>query len=161
VEPTVFDDKEVTMTMDQTLIKLKAEKAKLFDELIAQKLHDEEVQKAAARDKQEKANLEKALELQKQYDDKEENIDWSVVAEKNMVGYKMKHFRGMAYDKVRPIFEREYKKVQTLFKPNKDVEEPKKKRVADETLLQESFKKLRAAVVSGFESTQEIPSNYP
>nr|GEV24591.1 hypothetical protein [Tanacetum cinerariifolium] len=48
---------------------------------------------------------------------------------------------------------------ETLFKPDKDVEEPKKKRVADETLLQESFKKLRAAEVSGFESNQEIPSN--
>nr|GEV50426.1 hypothetical protein [Tanacetum cinerariifolium] len=32
VEPTIFDDEEVTMTMAQTLIKLKAEKAKLLDE---------------------------------------------------------------------------------------------------------------------------------
>nr|GEU93448.1 putative ribonuclease H-like domain-containing protein [Tanacetum cinerariifolium] len=32
VEPTMFDDEDVTMTMDQTLIKLKAEKAKLLDE---------------------------------------------------------------------------------------------------------------------------------
>nr|GFB17574.1 hypothetical protein [Tanacetum cinerariifolium] len=137
----------------------------------------------------------RAQVLQKQYDDKEENIDWSVVADqvqerhldnikkyqnfkkkpvsiaqarknmiiylKNMVGYKMKFFRGMTYDKVRPIFEREYKKVQTLFKLDKDVEEPKKKRVADETLLQESFKKLKASDVSGSESTQEITSNDP
>nr|GEV51801.1 hypothetical protein [Tanacetum cinerariifolium] len=49
----------------------------------------------------------------------------------------------------------------TLFKPDKDVQEPKKKRVADETLLQESFKKLRAIEVSRSESTQEIPSNDP
>nr|GEX00791.1 hypothetical protein [Tanacetum cinerariifolium] len=41
------------------------EKAKLLDEHIAQKLHDEKVQKVAARDKQEKADMEKALELQK------------------------------------------------------------------------------------------------
>nr|GEU77461.1 hypothetical protein [Tanacetum cinerariifolium] len=80
-ELTVFDDEDVTMTMAQTLIKLKAEKARIIDEKIAQKLHDEE--------------------------------------------------------------------------------EPKKKRVADETLLQESFKKLRAAEVSGFESTQEIPIDDP
>nr|GEY23829.1 hypothetical protein [Tanacetum cinerariifolium] len=66
---------------------------------------------------------------------------------KNMAGYKMEHFRGMTYDKVRPIFEKEYKKVQTLFKADKDVEEPKKKRVANETLLQESFKKLKAIEV--------------
>nr|GEU75301.1 hypothetical protein [Tanacetum cinerariifolium] len=80
---------------------------------------------------------------------------------KNMAGYKMEHFRGMTYDKVRPIFKREYKKVQTLFKPDKDVEEPKKKRVAEETLLQESFKKLKAIEVSASESTQETPSNDP
>nr|GEV68271.1 hypothetical protein [Tanacetum cinerariifolium]GEW45466.1 hypothetical protein [Tanacetum cinerariifolium] len=145
----------VTIRMAQNLIKLKAKKAKLPDEQIAQRLHDKEVQKATTRDKQEKADMERALELKKQYDDKEENIDWSVVVEQNMVGYKMEHFRGVTYDKVRPIFEKEYKKVQTLFKLDKDVEEPKKKRVADETL----FKKLKAAEVSGFESTQEIPSN--
>nr|GEY91719.1 copia protein [Tanacetum cinerariifolium] len=120
-EPTVFDDEDVTMTMAQTLIKLKAEKAKILDEQIAQKLHDEE----------------------------------------NMAGYKMKFFRGMTNDKIRPIFEREFKKVQTLFKPDKDVQQTKKKRVAAETLLQESFKKLRAAEVSGSESTQEIPFNDP
>nr|GEY29789.1 hypothetical protein [Tanacetum cinerariifolium] len=118
-EPTIFVDEDVTITMAQTLIKMKVEKAKLLDEQIAQKLHDEDVQQAAARDK------------------------------------------GMTYDKVRPIFEREYKKVQTLFKLGKDVEEPKKKRVVDETLLQESFKKIKAVEVSGSESTQEIPSNDP
>nr|GEZ03574.1 hypothetical protein [Tanacetum cinerariifolium] len=44
-EPAVFDDEEVRMTMAQTLIKLKAEIAKLLNEQIAQKLHDEEVKK--------------------------------------------------------------------------------------------------------------------
>nr|GEV97640.1 hypothetical protein [Tanacetum cinerariifolium] len=78
---------------------------------------------------------------------------------KNMVGYKMEPFRGMTYDKVRPIFEREYNKVQTLFKPDKDVEEPQKKKVAEEILFQESFKKLKAIEVSCSESTQETPTN--
>nr|GFA56468.1 hypothetical protein [Tanacetum cinerariifolium] len=75
------------------------------------------------------------------------------VASKNMTGYKMEFFKGMTYDEIRPIFEREYNKIQTLFKKNKDVQKTKKKRVDDETLLQESFKKLRAAEVSGSEST--------
>nr|GEY53748.1 putative reverse transcriptase domain-containing protein [Tanacetum cinerariifolium] len=45
--------------------------------------------------------------------------------------------------------------------PDRD-EEPKKKRVAKETLLQESFKKLRAEVkVSGSKSTQDIPTDDP
>nr|GEV35514.1 hypothetical protein [Tanacetum cinerariifolium] len=66
-EPTMFDDKDVIMTMAQTLIKLKAEKAKLLDEQIAQNLHDEEVQKAIDRDKQERADMERALELQRPF----------------------------------------------------------------------------------------------
>nr|GEX23315.1 hypothetical protein [Tanacetum cinerariifolium] len=170
-EPTVFNDEEVTITMARTLIKMKAEKARLLDEQMAKRLHDGE------------------------YDDKQENIDWNAVAKqiqekhldnirkyqslkmkpisiaqarknmiiylKNMAGYKMEHFRCMTYDKVRPIFEREYNNVQTLFKPDKDVEKPTKKRVAEETLLQESFKKLKAVEVLGFESTQETLPNDP
>nr|GFA43342.1 hypothetical protein [Tanacetum cinerariifolium] len=65
-ELTVFNDEEVTMTMAQTLIKMKAEKAKLLDEQIAQKLHDEEVLKAVAKDKQEKDDMKRAQVLQKQ-----------------------------------------------------------------------------------------------
>nr|GEV20057.1 hypothetical protein [Tanacetum cinerariifolium] len=64
-KPTVFDDDDVTMTMAQTLIKLKTEKTRILDENIAQKLHDEEVQKVAVRDEQERADMEKALELQR------------------------------------------------------------------------------------------------
>nr|GEX09742.1 hypothetical protein [Tanacetum cinerariifolium] len=88
VEPTMFDDEDVTMTMAQTLIKMKAEKAKILDEKIAKRLHDEEVEKAAARKKQEKYDLERAQVIQQQYDDKEENIDWNVVAEQ----IQEKHF---------------------------------------------------------------------
>nr|GFC79653.1 hypothetical protein [Tanacetum cinerariifolium] len=77
-----------------------------------------------------------------------------IVYLKDMDGYKIAHFKGMTYDQVRPIFEREYNKVQTFFKPDRD-EEPTKKRVAEETLLQESFKKLRAEVkVSGSHSIE-------
>nr|GEV67867.1 ribonuclease H-like domain-containing protein [Tanacetum cinerariifolium] len=76
-EPTVFDDEEVTMTMAQTLIKMKAEKARILDEQLAKRL--------------------------------------------------------------------EYNNVQTFFKSDRD-EEPAKKRGAEEAMLQESFKKLRAEV---------------
>nr|GEZ40227.1 hypothetical protein [Tanacetum cinerariifolium] len=79
-EPTVFDDEEVTMTMAQTLIKMKAKKARLLDEQVAKRLNDEEVEKDAAKEKQEKDDLEKAKGLQQQYDDKHENINWNVVA---------------------------------------------------------------------------------
>nr|GEU42027.1 putative reverse transcriptase domain-containing protein [Tanacetum cinerariifolium] len=163
-------DEDITLvdveTQEETLIKLKVEKAKLLDEQIAQKLHDEEVQKAAARDKQEKDDLEKAQVLQKYLKKKPVSIAQArknmIIYLKNMAGYKMEHFRGMTYDKVRPIFEREYKKIQTLFKPDKDVEEPKKKRVVDEILLQESFKKLRAAEFSVSEfKVEALQIKYP
>ncbi|GKA33087.1 hypothetical protein Tco_0719454 [Tanacetum coccineum] len=67
---------------------------------------------------------------------------------KNMAGYKMNYFKGMSYDKIRPIFEEEYNKIQTLFKKDIEVEKTMTKRVAEETLLQESLKKLRAAEAS-------------
>nr|GEV43623.1 hypothetical protein [Tanacetum cinerariifolium] len=67
---------------------------------------------------------------------------------------------GMTYEKVRPIFKREYNKVQTLFKPDKD-EEPTKKRVAEEALLQESFKKFKAVEVLGSHSTQDTLTDDP
>nr|GEW73915.1 hypothetical protein [Tanacetum cinerariifolium] len=149
-EPTMFDDEEVTMTIAQTLIKMKTKKARLLDEQMAKRLHDKEVEQAATREKQEKDDLKRAKARKNM-----------IIYLKNMAGYKMKHFRGMTYDKVKPIFEREYNKVQTLFKPDKDVEEPKKKRVTEQTLLHESFKKLKAVKVSGSDSTQEIPANDP
>nr|GEY93252.1 hypothetical protein [Tanacetum cinerariifolium] len=80
-EPTVFNDEEVTMTMAQTLIKMKAKKAKLLDEQMANRLHDEEVKQAAARERQEKNDFKRAQELQQQYDQRQENIDWNVGVE--------------------------------------------------------------------------------
>nr|GEY40735.1 hypothetical protein [Tanacetum cinerariifolium] len=131
-EPTVFDDEEVTMTMAQTLIKIKVEKARILDEQMAKRLQYKEIEQAAAREKHEKEDLERAKVLQQQYDQKQESIDWNVVAEqmqkkhldnikkyqslkrkpisvaqarknmvvylKNMVGYKIQHFKGMTYD---------------------------------------------------------------
>nr|GFD12439.1 hypothetical protein [Tanacetum cinerariifolium] len=63
-EPTVFNDEKVTMTMAQTLIKLKVEKARLLDEKMAKRMHDKEVEQAAAREKQEQDDLKRAQELQ-------------------------------------------------------------------------------------------------
>nr|GFA16245.1 hypothetical protein [Tanacetum cinerariifolium] len=129
---------------------------------------EEEMEQAAAREKQEKEDLERAKVLQQQYDQKQKNIDWNVLKPgKNMIvylkkaGYKIAHFKGMTYDQVRPIFEREYNKVQTFLKPDRDGE-PAKKRGAEETLLQESFKKQRAKVeASGSHTTHDTPTDDP
>nr|GEY56109.1 hypothetical protein [Tanacetum cinerariifolium] len=80
-EPTVFDDEEVTMTMAQTLLKMKVKKERLLDEQMAKRLHDEEVDQAAARKRQEQDDFKRAQELQQKYDQKQENIDWNIVAE--------------------------------------------------------------------------------
>ncbi|GJY80306.1 hypothetical protein Tco_0493057 [Tanacetum coccineum] len=80
---------------------------------------------------------------------------------KNMASYKMSHFKGMSYDQIRPIFEKEYNKVQTLFKKDTEVEKTDKKRVPEETLLQESFKKLRTTQASNSEPLQEQPVEEP
>ncbi|GJY71287.1 hypothetical protein Tco_0474990 [Tanacetum coccineum] len=80
---------------------------------------------------------------------------------KNMAEYKMGYFKGMSYDEIRPMFEKEYNKIQTLFKKDTEVEKTKTKRVAEETLLQESFKKLRTTEASRSEPIQEQPTEEP
>ncbi|GJT14343.1 hypothetical protein Tco_0861385 [Tanacetum coccineum] len=50
---------------------------------------------------------------------------------------------------------------QTLFKKDTEVEKTKTKRIAEETLLQESFKKLRTAEASRSEPIQEQPTEEP
>ncbi|GJX69538.1 reverse transcriptase domain-containing protein [Tanacetum coccineum] len=59
------------------------------------------------------------------------------------------------------MFEEEYNKIQTLFKKDTEVEKTKTKRVAEETILQESFKKLRTAEASSSEPIQEQPTEEP
>nr|GFA72062.1 hypothetical protein [Tanacetum cinerariifolium] len=72
---TVFDDEEVTMSMAQTLIKMKAEKSRIFDEHMAKRLQDEEIKQAATSERHEKEDLDRAKVLQQQYDQKQEDID--------------------------------------------------------------------------------------
>ncbi|GJW45679.1 hypothetical protein Tco_0077325 [Tanacetum coccineum] len=122
------------------------------DAEVAKKLHNEELAKAAVREEQERLDLEKALELQKQMDARIEDIDWNIFAEqvedqrrhteaiekyqalkrrpvteaqarknmmiylKNTTRYKMDYFKRMRYDEIKPIFEKEYNRMQILLK---------------------------------------------
>nr|GEV68155.1 uncharacterized mitochondrial protein AtMg00810-like [Tanacetum cinerariifolium] len=52
---------------------------------------------------------------------------------KNMAGFKIEFFKGMRHEEIRPLFEEEYNKIQTLFKegPEMDIErikDPRKRR---------------------------------
>nr|GEY82253.1 putative ribonuclease H-like domain-containing protein [Tanacetum cinerariifolium] len=116
-------DTQGRMEEDVTAVKeisaTKPEPTVFDDEKMAKILHDEEVEQATAKERKEQDDFKRAQELQQQYDQKQENMDWNVVAEQ--------------ID-----------------------EEPAKKRGTEETLLQESFKKLRPEVeVSGSHTTQE------
>nr|GEY96453.1 hypothetical protein [Tanacetum cinerariifolium] len=65
---------------------------------MAKRLHDKEVEKAAAKEEQEKDDLEKAKGLQQYLKRKPVSIAQArknmIIYLKNMVGYKMEHFRG-------------------------------------------------------------------
>nr|GEW06068.1 copia protein [Tanacetum cinerariifolium] len=156
VEPTMFDDEEVTMTMAQTLIKMKAEKARPLDEKIAKRLHDEEVEKAAAKEKQEQNDLERAKVLQKQYDDKEENIDWNVAAEQIQEKH-LDNIRKYQNLKRKPVSIAQAKKNMITYLNN--MAGYKMEHFRGMTYDKESFKKLKAVEVSGSESTHETSTN--
>ncbi|GJR55888.1 retrovirus-related pol polyprotein from transposon TNT 1-94 [Tanacetum coccineum] len=114
---------------------------------------------ALEQQEQERANLEAALKLQIQFDQEikeADDIDWNKI-----VKQVQERQLGMSYDQIRPIFEKEYNKVQTLFKKDSEVSKPEKKRVIEEALLQESFKKLRIAQASGSEPFQEQSTEEP
>nr|GEY63155.1 synaptobrevin, longin-like domain protein [Tanacetum cinerariifolium] len=85
VEPTMFDDEEVTMTMAQTLINMKAKKARILDEQMAKRLHDEEVKQAAAREKQEQDDLKRAQVLQQfEYTQDTPTVDHKEMSEEDV-----------------------------------------------------------------------------
>nr|GEU60342.1 hypothetical protein [Tanacetum cinerariifolium] len=137
---------------------------------IAQRLHDEEVQKAAARDKQGKADMERALELQRQYDDKEENIDWSAIAEQESFK-KLKAAEVSGSDSTQEIpsndpkemTEEDVQNMLEIVSVSEFIDEALqvKYHIIDWEIHNKSFKKLKAAEVSGSDSTQEIQSNDP
>nr|GEY21793.1 hypothetical protein [Tanacetum cinerariifolium] len=125
-EPTLFDDEDVIMIMAQTLIKLKLDERE----------DDIDWSAVAKKVKERQSNsIKRYQDLKKKPVLVAQARKNMMIYLKNMAGYKMEFFKGMAYDEIRHVFEREYNKIQTLFKQHKDVQKTKKKRVVDETLL--------------------------
>ncbi|GJS77874.1 hypothetical protein Tco_0727755 [Tanacetum coccineum] len=142
-----------------------AEEILSTNERIAQKLNEEEMAKAALDEREDTDDIywntiakqvqERESDTIKRYQTLKKKPVYVAQARKNMMiylknmaGYKMNYFKGMSYDEIRPIFKEEYNKIQTLFKKDTEVEKTMTKRVAEETLLQESFKRLRAVEAS-------------
>nr|GEU61916.1 hypothetical protein [Tanacetum cinerariifolium] len=107
-------------------------------------------------DREEKADMERALELQRQYDDKEENIDWNAVAEQ----IQERHLDNIKkYQNLKKILVSIAQARKNMIIYLKNMAGYKIEHFRGMTYDKESFKKLKAVEVSGSESTQEIPSN--
>ncbi|GKC92256.1 hypothetical protein Tco_1157698, partial [Tanacetum coccineum] len=117
-----------------------------------------------AKEEQERADFEKALELQRQVDERKEaeDIDWNTIVEqvqeKQSDTIKVSNIQeetslsSSSKKEYDDIF-KEYGWIQD--EKDIEVEKTKTKRIAEETLLQESFKKLRTAEASRSKSVQE------
>ncbi|GKC67004.1 hypothetical protein Tco_1099602 [Tanacetum coccineum] len=112
----------------------------------AQKLHAEELVKDTARQEQERYDFEKALELQKQLDEREKLSFFIAEVRMNMCiylknqgGYKQSHFKGMSYEDIRPIFERVWDQNHAFIPKDSEIEKEVMKR-SGFNLQQESFK---------------------
>ncbi|GJU22689.1 hypothetical protein Tco_1156031 [Tanacetum coccineum] len=122
---------QVQLTVDEELAK------KLFEE---EKARFNAEQGARAKEEQEQEKSDFKSDTIKRYQTlKRKPISVAqarkiiMIYLKNMAGYKMDYFKGMSYDDIRPIFEVEYNKVQTLFK-NRDDEEEKGQKVLEESV---------------------------
>ncbi|GJU95483.1 hypothetical protein Tco_1320239 [Tanacetum coccineum] len=82
---------------------------------------------------------------------------------KNMADYKMKYFKGMSYDQIRPIFEEEYKKVQTLFKKDSEVKPFHQEKSTEEPkeLSEEDLKKMLEIVPVEEFMVEALQTKYP
>nr|GEU61536.1 uncharacterized mitochondrial protein AtMg00810-like [Tanacetum cinerariifolium] len=94
-EPTIINDKEVTMTMAQTLIKMKAEKARILDEQIMIKKQENIDWNVVAEQMQEKHldNIKKYQILKRKPFFVAQARKNMIVYLKNMARYKIQHFK--------------------------------------------------------------------
>nr|GEY26994.1 hypothetical protein [Tanacetum cinerariifolium] len=139
--------------MQETEIPKKLKKKEMIqlslDEELAQKLYAEELAKEATRQDQERYNFKKAMELQRQLDQRKEDVAKEAEVRKNMImylknqgRYKQSHFKGIKYKDIRPIFERVWDQVHTFIPKDSEIEKEVMKRAGFD-LQQGSSKKQR------------------
>nr|GEY03556.1 hypothetical protein [Tanacetum cinerariifolium] len=83
--------------------------------------------------------------------DMQDNIDWN----ENMAGFKMDFFKGMSYEEIRPLFEEEYNKVQTLFKEVLEIDAERIKALRKRTRKENVEKDQTAKKQKGHELEKE------
>nr|GFB81067.1 hypothetical protein [Tanacetum cinerariifolium] len=106
----------------------------------------------------EKDDLEKAKGLQQQYDEKQENIDWNVVAEQIQEKHldNIKKYQSL---KRKPVSIAQARKNMIIYLKN--MAGYKMEHFRGMNYDKESFKKLKAVEVSGSMSIQETLTNDP
>nr|GEV08561.1 putative ribonuclease H-like domain-containing protein [Tanacetum cinerariifolium] len=109
-------------------------------------------------DEEEKDDLERTQVLQQQYDDKEENIDWNAIAEQIQEKH-LNNIRKYQNLKRKPVSIAQARKNMIIYLKN--MAGYKMEHFRGMPYDKESFKKLKAVKVSGFESTQETSTNDP
>nr|GEX02689.1 hypothetical protein [Tanacetum cinerariifolium] len=148
VEHSRDDDDE---TLAETLLNIKRSSAK---DKKNESCKRQSYQRKEARQEQERYNLEKALELQIQLDQRKESapkgdqakeIDWN--DPQNQGGYKQSYFKGMKYEDIRPLFKRIWDQVHTFVPTDSEIEREVMKRAGFD-LQQGSSKKVPNTMVS-------------
>ncbi|GJW13459.1 hypothetical protein Tco_0017592 [Tanacetum coccineum] len=131
-------EEDVVLSLEYSMLEvfLVCEEILSTDERITQKLNEEEMAKAAAREDQERIDFEKALDSRKR------------------VRYNQKISNTQEETSICSSSKEEY---DDLFKEHGWIQDEllQRNKVTEETLLQESFKKLRAAEASRSEPIQE------
>ncbi|GKC61016.1 hypothetical protein Tco_1088614 [Tanacetum coccineum] len=118
---------------------------------------DEEQTKALEQQEQERANLEAALKLQKQFDQERkeaDNIDWNKIVKQVQERQSGSMIRYQALKK-KPVTVAQARKNMMVYLKNMANYKMSYFKVAEEALLQESFKKLRTSQALGSEAFQE------
>nr|GEY19162.1 hypothetical protein [Tanacetum cinerariifolium] len=152
----------ITSTFDMSLLNTLLETCTTLSHKVAALEQDKKLRKVGTSQRVESSTeTVVGAELQGRL---EEKYEVNVVAkEVNVVAKEVNVVELIVFDdeEVRPIFKREYNKVQTFLKHDRDKEHAKKRGV-EETILYESFKKLRAEVkVLSSHSVQDTPTNDP
>ncbi|GJZ73670.1 hypothetical protein Tco_0637816, partial [Tanacetum coccineum] len=161
---TVFDDEDVTMEMAQNLIKIKEEKAK--EKGVAFKDVED-----SSRPVRSITTLQPLPSIDPKYKGKElaeiERIQKEKAAQEEVSmaaiyakgGYKQKHFKGMIYEDIRPIFKRVWDQNQSFVPMDSELEVQILKR--EDELSQEQLQQLMIIVPEEGMHVEALQTKFP
>ncbi|GJT43805.1 putative ribonuclease H-like domain-containing protein [Tanacetum coccineum] len=141
-------DKEKAIMTEETeppkkKLKLRTQARISMDKELARKIQEEGQARAFTEHEQERINLEVALEIPLSVSEARKNMVTYLV---NQGGYKKKHFTGISYDDIRPIFEKVWEQVQTFIPIDSEKEKVKQKSLEKEKSPEKARGRLKRKV---------------